>query len=78
MTTPTTNAKAYHRGIPYGDGSADHRRVFSRNSDSTSTNTRPIGESTTPIWTGYIQDATAPSRLAKPYFCATRSASLKT
>ena len=60
MTTPTTKRKAYHRSIPYGVGSADHRQVLSRNSDSASTSPRPARESTTPIWTGYIQDATAP------------------
>ena len=60
MTTPTTKRKAYHRSIPYGVGSADHRQVLSRNSDSTSNSPCPVGESTTPIWTGYIHDATAP------------------
>ena len=60
MTTPTTKRKAYHRSIRYGVGSADHRQVLSRNSDSTSTSPRPARESTTPIWTGYIQEATAP------------------
>ena len=60
MTTPTTKRKAYHRSIPYGVGSAGHRHVLSRKSHSTSTSPRSVGESTTPISTGYIQDATAP------------------
>ena len=60
MTTPTTKRKAYHRSIPYGVGSTDHRQVLNRNSDSPSTSPRYARESTTPIWTGYIQVATAP------------------
>ena len=60
MTTPTTKRNAYHRSILYGVGSTDHRQVLSRNSDSTSTSPRRARESTTPIWTGYIQDAKVP------------------